>query len=276
MRKGQPLFTIYSPDLVATQQEYLIAKRGVQQLKNAPYQDVANGAQSLLASSRERLQLWDMTEEQIRKLDETGQVQRSVTVFSPVSGYVIDRKAFPHTATTADTELYTITDLSRVWIEAELYEYEAPLVQVGQEATLTLSYDEDQRFEGRVAYIYPYINPETRTLRVRFDFPNADLVLKPAMYVDVSLRAREVTGIVIPESAVLDTGVRKVAFVETSPGRFEPREVRTGVRGDGNVQILSGVQEGEQVVVKANFLLDSESRLRSALGASGGSGGHDR
>lgn len=275
VRRGQPILGIYSPELLASQEEFLRALEASRQLANAS-PEASGAAANLLQAARRRLELFDVPASFIATLERTGEPQRSVTLDAPTSGHVTAKDVFEGQKIESGMQLFTVTDLSRLWIEADVYEYEAPLVQLGQQATLTLPNDANLTLDGRVAYVYPYINPETRTLKVRFEFPNRDLVLKPAMYVDVSLRAQEQVGIVVPESAVLDSGLRKVVFVEPSPGRFEPREVRTGVRGDGKVQIVSGVQEGELVVVRANFLLDSESRLRSALSASAERSGVDR
>jgi multidrug efflux pump subunit AcrA (membrane-fusion protein) len=162
-------------------------------------------------------------------------------------------------------DLLTVTDLSRVWIEADLYEYEAPAVRVGQTAALETVADPGGKLKGRVAFIYPTFSPETRTIKVRFEFPNPGLRLKPQMYANVLLDLHSVTGVVVPDSALIETGVRQIAFVDTGNGGFEPREVKVGVRGNGKAQILSGVKAGENVAVRANFLLDSESKLRAAL-----------
>jgi RND family efflux transporter MFP subunit len=221
--------------------------------------------EELLTAARRRLELFDVPESFIQELAREGKPRRTVTLNAPSSGFVTSKGIFEGQEVQPGMELFTVTDLSRVWIEADLYEYEAQAVRVGQEATLTLPYDPGVVLRGRVAFVYPYLSPESRTLKVRFDFPNPNLVLKPAMYVDVSLALESSEGIVIPDSAVMDTGVRQVVFVEVSAGTFEPRVVKLGVRGDGRAQVLAGVGDGEKVVVKANFLLDSESRLRAAL-----------
>ena len=161
--------------------------------------------------------------------------------------------------------LFTVTDLSRVWVEGEVYEYEAPLVQPGQQAHVTLAYDPSKVYTGRITYIYPYLNPDSRTLRVRFEFDNPGLALKPGMYANVELDAQAVEGILIPDAAILDTGPRQIVYVMVGEGRYEPRQVKVGLRSDGQAQILSGVKAGEAVVDRANFLLDSESRLRAAI-----------
>jgi membrane fusion protein, copper/silver efflux system len=190
-----------------------------------------------------------------------------VTLVSPVSGFVTAKSVFEGHQVEPGMELYTVTDLSRVWIEAEFYEYESQAVRPGQEATISLPYDPGQSLQGRVSYIAPYLNPDTRTLQVRFDVPNADLLLKPSMFVDVLLTLRAGESVVVPDSAVMDSGMRQIVFVDRGDGSFEPREVKIGLRSGGKTQVLSGVNEGEEVVVRANFLLDSESRLQSAIGS---------
>ncbi len=266
VKKGQPLFTLYSPDLVSTQEEYLIAKKGEQQLGSSPYQDVAHNSQSLLDSARERLQLWDLTDSQIKHLDQTGQVNRTITIYSPVSGYVTDRKAYPHVSVTGDSDIYTITDLSRVWVMADVYESELPYVKVGQPATITLSYIPGKTFNGRVTYNYPTLDPQTHTAKVRIDVPNSGLMLKPNMFSDVELHIGYGKHMVVPEGAVLNSGTRQVVFVVHDNGKFEPREVTVGPTVDGQTIIEFGLEKGETIVSSGNFLLDSESRMKLSAG----------
>ncbi|HYG99737.1 MAG TPA: efflux RND transporter periplasmic adaptor subunit [Terriglobales bacterium] len=269
VKKGQPLFTIYSPDLVATQEEYLIAKRGQQELGSSSYRDVAHNSQALLESARERLRLWDLSEAQIRQLDETGKVNRTITVYSPVTGYVTDRKAFPHISVTGDSDIYTLTDLSRVWVTADVYESELPYVKVGQPATIKLSYVPGKTFKGRVTYNYPMLDPQTHTAKVRIDVPNNGLVLKPNMFADVELQITYGKHMVVPEGAVLNSGTMQTVFVVHEDGKFEPREVTVGPTVDGQTIIEFGLEKGETVVSSGNFLLDSESRMKFASGGSG-------
>lgn len=264
VKRGQPLFTFYSPDLVATQEEYLIAKRGQQSLGNSPYRDVAQNSHSLLESARQRLELWDLTDAQIRRLDETGQVNRTITVYSPVTGYVTERKAYPHVSVTGDTDLYTLIDLSHVWVTADVYESELPYVKTGQMATIKLSYVPGKTFNGRVTYSYPMLDPETHTAKVRIDVPNAGLVLKPNMFADVELQIRYGKHLVVPEGAVLNSGTTQTVFVMHEDGKFEPREVTVGPTVDGQTIIEFGLEAGETVVSSGNFLLDSESRMKNA------------
>ena len=263
--KGQPLLEIYSPDLVATQREYLLARAGVDRMKESPYQDAREMSSGLAQAARTRLKLFDVPESFIEELERTGKVKRTVTLNAPVSGYVTAKEIFEGTRVMPGMDLLTVTDLSRVWIDADLYEYEAQAVRVGQTALLETVADPGTKLKGRVAFIYPTFSPETRTLKVRFEFPNPGLRLKPQMYANVALDLHSVTGVVVPDSALIETGVRVIAFVDTGGGSFEPREVKVGVRGNGKAQILSGVKAGEKVAVGANFLLDSESKLRAAL-----------
>lgn len=266
VKKGEPLFTLYSPDLVSTQEEYLIAKRGNATLGTAPFQDIAQGAQSLLDSTRRRLKLWDISDEQIKKLDETGKVERDLTFYSPVTGFVTDRKAFPQTSVTPDTELYTVSDLSSVWATADIFEYEVPFVRVGQRVTFSLSYYPGKTYTGTISYIYPTVDPQTRTVKVRVQVPNPEYTLKPQMFADAQLQVNYGTQILVPQEAVLDSGTVQQVFVVHDGGAFEPRKVTLGPVIDGNVAVLSGLKPGEKVVTSGNFLIDSESRLKTSAG----------
>src|SRR6266704_5939649 len=230
VKKGQPLFTLYSPDLVATEQEYLIARRGKQYLGNSSFPEASQGADSLLRSARERLRLWDISDQQIKELDETGKVTRTLTFYSPVTGFVMDRKAFPQTAVTPEMDLYLIADLSTIWANAQIYEYEVPYVHVGQMAQMELSYYPRKKYTGRVTYIYPTVDPQTRTVKVRLEFPNPNFDLKPDMYSEVNLKIDYGTQVIVPQSAVLDSGERQTVFVALADGYFEPREIKTGVK----------------------------------------------
>jgi RND family efflux transporter MFP subunit len=263
--KGQPLLEIYSPELVASQREYLLALEMHDRMKENPYPEEREMAAQLVQSSRRRLELFDVPQSFIAELERTKNPRRTVTLNAPVSGYVTGKEIFEGTRVMSGMDLLTVTDLSRVWIEADLYEYEAQFVRMGQTASLETVAEPGTKLKGRVAFIYPTFSPETRTLKVRFDFPNPGLRLKPQMYADVSLDLHSMTGVVIPDSALIETGVRVIAFVDAGGGSFEPREVKVGVRGNGKAQILSGVKAGEKVAVGANFLLDSESKLRAAL-----------
>jgi multidrug efflux pump subunit AcrA (membrane-fusion protein) len=267
IKKGQPLFTLYSPELVSTQEEYLIARRGEKMLGSSQFAEVTQGSQSLLRSTCERLKLWDINDEQIKKLEETGEVSRTLTFYSPVTGFVTARKAFPQTSVTPDTELYTVSDFSTVWANAEIFEYEVPYVKVGQNAGMQLSYYPGKKWNGRVSFIYPTVDAATRTVRVRIEFPNPGFQLKPQMFADVNLKINYGNQVVVPQEAVLDSGKEQRVFVAKGGGYFEPRQITTGAKLDGRVVVLSGVKAGDTVVSSGNFLIDSESRLKTDSGS---------
>jgi Cu(I)/Ag(I) efflux system membrane fusion protein len=273
VKQGQPVVSIYSPELLASQEEFLRARETAARFAASELPEVRKGGDELLAAARRRLQLFDVPEEFIAELERTGTPQRNVTLLAHASGYVTSKGVFEgQQVDPSMMDLFTITDLSRVWIDAEFYEYEVSLLTLGQVATLTLPYDPSIRLTGRIAYIYPTLNPDTRTVRVRFDFANSNLKLKPGMFANVELDTDGAQGIVIPDSAVIDTGERQIAFVSLGGGRFEPRQVRVSVRSEGKALVLAGLARGEQVVIKANFLLDSESQLRAALAGAGAPG----
>ena len=265
VKKGQPLFTLYSPDLVSTQEEYLIAKRGNAKLGNAPFKEISEGSQSLLQSARQRLKLWDISDNQIKELDQTAKVSKDLTFYSPITGFVTDRKVFPQTSVTPDSELYTVSDLSTVWADADIYEYEVPFVHLGQHVSLTLSYYPGKTYSGNISYVYPTVDPQTRTVKVRIQFPNPGFFLKPQMFADAQLRVDYGTKILVPEEAVLNSGMEQHVFVVHEGGLFEPRKVSVGPVVDGNAVILSGLKVGETIVVSGNFLIDSESGLKNAM-----------
>jgi Cu(I)/Ag(I) efflux system membrane fusion protein len=265
VKKGQPLFTLYSPDLVSAQEEYLIARRGNSTLGSAPFQEISQGSQSLLQSAKERLRLWDISEDQIKELDGTGKVNKYMTFYSPITGFVTDRKVYPQTAVTPDTELYTVSDLSTVWANADIYEYEVPFVHLGQRISFTLSYYPGKAYSGNISYIYPTVDPQTRTIKVRVQIPNPGFVLKPQMFADAQLRVDYGSKIFVPQEAVLNSGTEQHVFVVHEGGTFEPRKITLGPVVDGNAAILSGLKAGETIVVSGNFLIDSESGLKSAM-----------
>jgi RND family efflux transporter MFP subunit len=269
VHKGQPLFTFYSPDLVATQQEYLIARRGEQQLGKSQYEEVAKSSQSLLDAARERLKLWDLTDEQIDALDRTGEVGRTITIYSPVNGFVTDRKVFPHTAATGDTDLYTIADLSRVWVTADVFEADLPYVKVGGMAVIHFPYDPGKSITGRIGYSYPELDPQTHTAKIRIDVANPGLVLKPNMLADVELRIAYGRHLAVPSEAVLDSGTVQTVFVARDDSTFEPRQVTIGATVDGKTIITAGLKKGESIVESGNFLLDSETQLNAPMDMSG-------
>ncbi|MFQ5926313.1 MAG: efflux RND transporter periplasmic adaptor subunit [Terriglobia bacterium] len=266
VKKGQPLFTLYSPELVSTQQEYLIARRGKQYLGDSPYREVSEGAESLLRAARDRLRLWDITDEQIQKLDETGEVARTLTLYSPIDGFVMHRNLYEQVYVTPETPLYEIADLSTIWVDVDIYEYEVPYVRLGQSATMRLSYSPGHTYRGRVTYVYPTLDPKTRTVRVRLEFRNPGFALKPDMFADVELKIDYGVQTLVPSEAVLDSGLRQIVFVAKPDGYFEPREIQVGARLENQYVVLSGLQPGETIVTSGNYLIDSESRLSTATG----------
>jgi len=266
VRKGQPLFSFYSPDLVSTQQEYLIALRAQNDLGTSPFPEVSKGSETLLQATRERLRLWDISDDQLKKLDETGQASRDITMYSPVDGFVTKREVYEKMYLQPETELYELVDLSTVWVNAEIYEFEVPYVKVGQPATMSLSYFPGRTYTGKVAYIYPTVDPTTRTVKVRLEFSNPDFDLKPDMFAEAQLNISYGTQVFVPQEALLDAGTEQIVFVALGDGYFEPRKVQLGARLDGRIIVLFGVKPGERIVTSGNFLIDSESRLKSAMG----------
>lgn len=253
IRKGQPLFSVYSPDLLATQQEYLLAMRAAKQ------------SPSLLEAARQRLRLWDISNAEIRELERTGTARRSITIHSPTSGFVLTKVAVEGARVTAGEPLFELANLDHVWIQADVYESELQFIRLGATATTTLSYLPGRTWKGRVTFIAPTVDPMTRTVKVRSEFDNADGALKPDMFGDVVIEqpAREV--VVVPDSAVLQTGTRSVVFVVKEDGTFQPREITVGTKTEQVYEVRSGLVAGEKVVTQANFLIDSESRLKAAL-----------
>jgi len=265
--KGQPLFQIYSPDLVTAQEEYLLALRQYRNVSTISNERIRENAKRLLAASRTRLKYWDISDRQIERIEKTGQVTKTVTVYSPATGVVLEKNAFPGHFVKAGEHQFEIADLSKVWVDVEVYEYELQWVRKGMDATMDLSYIPGKEFIGRVLYVYPYLTEKTRTVRLRLEFDNQNFELKPDMYANIYLDSTlEGNSLVIPQEAVIDSGVRKVAFVSKGKGRFEPREIQLGMEvNGGSYQVLAGLRQGEQVVTSAQFMLDSESRLREAI-----------
>ncbi len=264
--KGDPLFTIYSPELVSTQQEYLIALRGKKYLSDAPYREITNGADSLLSAARERMRLWDVSDEEISSLEKEGRVKRTLTMYSPASGIVTERAVFPQGRyVNPEMDLYTIVDLSTAWVLADVYEYEVPYVKVGQTATMRLSYAPGKSYVGKITYINPTVDPKTRTAKARLEFPNGNLELKPEMFADVEIAIDYGKQVVVPQEAVLDAGTEQVVFIARGEGYFEPRKIQVGAKVEYRVIVLDGLRPGETIVTSANFLIDSESRLKSAM-----------
>jgi RND family efflux transporter MFP subunit len=269
VKKGQPLISIYSPELLQTQQEYLLALRGRDELSKSPFHEAVIGGESLLQAARKRLELWDISDEQINELEKSGKPTKTLTLYSPTDGFVLTRDSFPKHRVTPETELYTIADLSTIWVIADVYEYEAPEIKTGQAANVTLAYYPGRAFRGRVDYIYPQLDATTRTLKVRIEIPNPNLTLKPDMYANAELKIDYGRRLVAPQEAVLDSGSEQLVFVAHEGGYFEPRRIRLGPKVDNNFIVLGGLKAGEKIVTSANFLIDSESRLKSSAGGMG-------
>jgi multidrug efflux pump subunit AcrA (membrane-fusion protein) len=264
VERGDHLLSIYSPDLVATQQEYLLAYNA-QKMAASGIPSVAQGTLDLLEATRQRLLLWDMRDEDIDALERAGKVSRTIDLHSDVAGYVTQKMAFHGMRVTPADTLFDIADLSQVWVLADVYESDLPLVRVGMMGELTVPYLPGKTWRGAVTYVGPTVEEKTRTVKVRIELRNEGQQLKPDMFADVHLQADLGTGLSVPQSAVIDSGGRKLVFVDRGEGSFEPREVQLGVQVGGGFQVLSGLADGERVVTSANFLLDSESSLRSAL-----------
>lgn len=265
IRKGQPLLEIYSPELLASQNEYLVALAARQRTAGSSITSVAGYGDELVVSSRRRLQLFDIGDDQIDRLERTGTPERVVTVYAPISGVITARTVVQGQKIASGMALLEVVDLTHVWVLASVYEYELPFVKVGQAATMTLGYLPGKAFDGTVSFVYPTVDPQTRTVQVRVEVSNTEFQLKPDMFADVVLHADLGERLAVPDSAVLDTGTRSIAFVESEEGVFEPRELKIGLRLENEYEVLEGLTEGERVVVSANFLIDSESKLKAAL-----------
>lgn len=267
--KGQPLFEVYSPELVSAQREYAIAIRGVESIKDADSQ-AQSGMKQLAESSLQRLRNWDISDEQIKALAKTGSTQRTLTFRSPASGIVMEKKAVQGMRFMPGEMLYQVADLSAVWVVADVFEQDISLVKMGAKAKVRINAYPDKEFSGTVTYVYPTLKAETRTVPVRVELANPGLLLKPAMFAQVELgvsaKAKVVT---VPLSAVIDSGTRQIVLISHGEGRFEPREVKLGSRSDNYVEVLDGVKDAELVVVAANFLIDAESNLKAAVGGFG-------
>ena len=265
VRKGQPLFTLYSPDLLTTESEYLLALKTRDQMQQSVIPDARQRADDLVASARQRLMLWDLPEETVRQLDETRRADSTVVFRAPVEGFVIEKQALKGQHLMPGQTLYKVADLTSVWVEADVYETELTGVRVGASATITVNAYPGEHFNGRVIYIYPYLNESTRTNKVRFELGNRSGRLKPGMYANAELNMRGGMGLIVPTNAVLDSGKEQIVFVAQGNGIFEPRKVTVGRRLGDAIQIVDGLREGEQVATGATFFLDSESQLRAAL-----------
>jgi Cu(I)/Ag(I) efflux system membrane fusion protein/cobalt-zinc-cadmium efflux system membrane fusion protein len=264
VEKGQPLFELYSPALVAAQEEYLSTYRSV---KRNSSQNPVSIKNDLLASARRRLQYFDVADSEIKTIEQTGFANKTLTIRSPASGIVIDKNAEKGSYVKAGTTVYRIADLSKVWLEAHIFEYELPWVFEGQEVEMRIPYEPGKMYTGRVSFVYPYLQRKTRDVVIRLEFENPDLALKPDMYADVWIKTGATgKGLIVPSEAVIRSGERNIVFVAQQNGKFTPRNVNIGLSlDDGKVQVLSGVAPGELVVTSGQFLLDSESKLKEAV-----------
>ena len=270
VKKGDPLFSIYSPELVATQKEYLLALRAKRKFSSLGSDSSLSGV-DLLEAARQRLSLWDIKADEIAQLEKTEQPVKAMKIYSPVTGTVTAKTALQGMRVMPADSLYDIIDLSSVWVLADVYEVNLPFVRIGQPAEISLTYQPGKAWRGQVTFIYPTLDEKTRTVKVRIELSNPSGLLKPEMYANVEFKGSLGKALAVPESAVITTGERAVVFVAKGEGEFEPREVSTGVKVRNFYEIRSGLTAGEKVVTGANFLLDSESKLKAAISGAGGS-----
>ncbi len=270
VQRGQPLMEVYSPDLIAAQQEYLVATRGVAALKDAS-PEIQASMRSLVEGSLQRLSNWGIGEQELAHLRSEGKPRNTITLRAPASGVVLEKPAVQGMRFMPGEMLFRIADLSSLWLLADVFEQDLGLVRPGQAAKVRVNAYPDKVFEGKVAFVYPTVTAETRTAKIRIEMPNPGQLLKPAMYASVELSTgqQRAPRLSVPDSAVLDSGTRQIVLVRRGEGLFEPREVKLGMRGDGYVEVIEGIKQGEDVVVSANFLIDAESNLRAAVGGFG-------
>lgn len=270
--KGQPLFEVYSPELVSAQREYAIALQGVESLKGAST-ETQRAMRDLADSSLVRLRNWDISDEQIKSLAQSGSTKRTLTFRSPVAGIVTEKKAVQGMRFMPGETLYQVTNLTSVWVIADVFEQDIGQIRPGAKATVRINAYPDKLFTGSIAYVYPTLKADTRTVPVRVELANPAGLLKPGMFAQVELpTAAKGPVLTVPASAVIDSGTRSIVLVQVKEGRFEPRDVKTGARSDERIEVIEGVREGEQVVVAANFLIDAESNLKAAIGGLGHAG----
>jgi membrane fusion protein, copper/silver efflux system len=267
VRKGEPLFTIYSPELVATQQEYLLARHNQKALSSSTVDGVASGAESLSAAAEQRLEQWEVPQSEIAKLKETGKPVTDLTINSPVAGYITERNALPNMYAEPSTKLYTVADLSRVWVNAQIFQKDVGRVKPGDTAQITVDSYPGRIFSGQIEEILPQVDMATRTVRVRLAIANPGLKLKPGMFVNVDLKTNMGRQLVVPASAVFQSGTRQLVFLNQGNGSLEPKAITTGPRVGDDFIVLKGLQPHQSIITSANFLIDSESQLQSAAGS---------
>ena len=270
VKKGDRLLAIYSPELVSAEQEFLTALATAKELADSHDPDAAGGGKTLLAAARRRLQLWDISDGQIEHLANTGMVEKNLTLYSPADGWVTEKSVLAGQKIMPGDSLLVVADLTKVWGDADIYESDLPYVKVGMPIEVMLPYWPGKVFMGEVSFLYPYLDPATRTLKARLEIDNPELLLKPQMYANARLAYRLTEELAVPDTAVLQTGEHTYAFRDGGHGRLIPVEIRTGVRSDGYYQVLSGLNEGDRVVTSADFLIDSESSMKAALAAMAG------
>ena len=271
VRAGDPLFTIYSPDLLATEQDLLLALKSRELLRTSILASAAQGSENLIAASRERLRLWDVTDQEIQRLETEGKMKRAIAVYSPVSGVVMERAAYHHgTFVDPSKDLFAIVDLSRVWVLGEAYETDLPFIRTGQAAEIELPYSGGgKKLRGRVEFIYPFLDPKSRTAQVRMQFANPNFSLKPEMFTNISMSVSMGRQVLVPQDAVMDTGIEQYVFIDKGDGYVLPRKVKVSAEAGENLGIERGLKAGERVVTGANFVVDSESRLKGAFAGMG-------
>jgi len=266
VKQGQPLFTIYSPDLVSAENEYLLAARQAKSLSKSSIEGVADGATSMLSASLDRLKLFGVSASEIRRLQREGKSRDEIAIVAPVSGYITDRQAFPNVYAEPSMRLYTIVNLSTVWVYAAVFQDQIAHVKAGDAAIVSIDSYPGRRFRGTVDVIWPVLDPATRTAKVRIRLPNPEGELKAGMFVNVNLAQHFGRGLLISDSSVLQTGLHNIAFVDRGDGYLEPRELELGQHLSGGFVVRKGLTEGDRIVSSANFLVDSESQLQAALG----------
>ncbi len=264
--RDKPVAEVYSPDLLATQQEYLLAVKSREQLKNSPIPSISQNGDGLVSSAKQRLMLFGVKESQIAELEKVGKPNIRLPIFTPQSGIVIEKMVQQGQYVNVGEVLFNVADLSTVWVEIEIYENEFPNIHIGQQVEIRSQSFPGKPFTGRIAFIYPFLDPKTRTVKARVEMPNPGMKLKPDMFVNAIIMVPLGSAIVVPVTAVMDTGKRQVVWVESSPGMFEPRDVQVGQQSDDKIQILSGLKTGDKVAVSGGYLIDSESQLKGAGG----------
>jgi len=266
VRKGQSLLDIYSPELVSAQEEYLLALKSAQALGKSSIQRVSTGGSDLLQSAKKRLQLWDISDDQIHELENTGEVRKTLTLHSPANGIVLHKNAVEGTAVKAGMDLFKIADLNPIWVEAQVFDYELPWIEKGNVVEVTSPYNPELMLEGRIDYVYPYLDSKSRTVNVRVVLPNPNLTLRPDMYVDAEIKTNlKPNALSILKSSVIRSGERDVVFLKMGEGKFIPHEVKLGAEAGKYYEVLNGLSEGNQIVTSAQFLLDSEATLQEAI-----------